>query len=531
MSVTAAALSEAVEQRLARLAGDDVIRRIWDRDPMVWNGSPETPELADRLGWLTVCDWTVTQLDELERLRDDVRDAFDRVLLLGMGGSSLAPEVLARCFGRQQGFPAFEMLDSTHPAAVRSAAERAPLDRTLFVVASKSGTTIETMSLYDYFWSRVAGRGAQFVAITDAGTPLERLAVERGFRAVFTNPADVGGRYAALSLFGVVPAALMGLDVRRLVDEGRRMADACRAGADVAANPGARLGVLVAEAALAGRDKLTLCLDPIVRSFGLWAEQLVAESTGKDGKGIVPVSDEDLSDPPAYADDRLFVTLALEGTRNSGTLTGMRAIVRQGHPMHHLEWDGRYAVGAEFFRWEFATAVMGHVLGVNPFDQPNVAESKANTKRVLEGGETREGREGREGREAREGTGIERFLERVRPGEYVALLAYLPPSWRMDQQLTRLQTALRDRVRAAVTVGYGPRYLHSTGQLHKGGPPKGHFIQIVDRSGVDVEVPGAEFSFRRLIDAQAAGDYAALAARDRPILRVEGLEMLERAVR
>jgi glucose-6-phosphate isomerase len=525
MTLSAAKLDKNVERRLAMLAKNDVVRRIWDKDPTVWGGTPQTPELADRLGWLTVIDWTEAQLDALAALAADVRGRFDRVLLLGMGGSSLAPEVLARSFGRQDGFPSFDMLDSPHPAAVMVIGERQPIERTLFIVASKSGTTIETTRLFEYFWERTAQKGPQFVAITDPGTPLARLARDSGFRAVFENPEDIGGRYAALSLFGMLPAALMGLDVRGLLASARAMAEACR-GAP-AANPGARLGALIAEAALGGRDKLTLGMDPIVRTFGLWMEQLVAESTGKDGKGVIPVADEDLSEPPPYADDRVFVALNVAGTRDSATTLAFRTLEGRGHPVHHIEIADRYALGGEFFHWEFATAVAGHVLGVNPFDQPNVAEAKQRTSELL--GRTG----GPEGTAGRADTAKEliKLLDGVASGDYLAILAYMAPSSATDRRLIDLQTRLRDRLRAAVTVAYGPRYLHSTGQLHKGGPPKGHFIQVIDPTLPKLPLPHAVPALANLTWAQAAGDYEALAARGRPIAQAVGLNALEDAVR
>lgn len=525
MTLSAAQLDKKVERRLAVLGKNDVVRRIWNKDPTVWGGTPQTPELADRLGWLTVIDWTETQLEALEALAADLRSRFDRVLLLGMGGSSLAPEVLARSFGQQDGFPAFEMLDSPHPAAVMGIGERAPVERTLFIVASKSGTTIETMRLFEYFWERTGQKGPQFVAITDPGTPLARLAHDSGFRAVFENPEDIGGRYSALSLFGMLPAALMGLDVRSLLASARAMADVCRG--EPADNPGARLGALIAEAALGGRDKLTLGMDPIVRTFGLWMEQLVAESTGKSGKGVIPVADEDLSEPPAYADDRLFVALNLAGTRNSAATLAFRTLEDRGHPVHHLEIADRYALGGEFFHWEFATAVAGHVLEVNPFDQPNVAEAKQRTSELLERTGEREWTAGK----AATAKELDKLLTGVESGDYLAILAYMAPSSATDRDLIALQTRLRDRLRAAVTVAYGPRYLHSTGQLHKGGPPKGHFIQVIDPALPRLPRPDAVPVLANLTWAQAAGDYEALAARGRPIVQAAGLDALEDAAR
>lgn len=518
---SAGSLLGAVDRRLTTLADDRVVQRIWERDPTVWGGTAATPELRDRLGWLTVADHTAKRVDELTRLAADVQNAFDRVVVLGMGGSSLAPEVLTRSFGRQDGYPQLDVLDGVHPVAVEHVEQRGDVKGTLFVVASKSGTTLETMRLYEYFWERTGENGSQFVAITDPGTPLASLGTERGFRAVFENPTDVGGRYAALSLFGMVPAALMGLDVSHLLAQGALMADACQM--EPAGNPGAKLGALIGEAAFGGRDKLTLSMDPSIRWFGLWMEQLIAESTGKDGKGIVPIADEDLREPPRYADDRLFLTMTLEGTRDSGTLLGMRAIEEQGHPVERLELDDRYSIGAEFFRWEFASAVVGHLLGVNPFDQPDVEQSKVIAKRLIElGGAPTHGASDAD---------VRRLLDGVKPGDYVALLAFCAPSSAVDRRLTAMQTQVRQRVGAAVSVGYGPRYLHSTGQLHKGGPPTGHFIQIVDTSQPALPIAGAAQRFGHVVSAQAAGDLEALAARGRPAVCVHGLDVLEVALR
>lgn len=522
VTVSAQELAVAVERRLKLFAEADAVARIWRKDATVWSSDPSRPELADRLGWLRAAEWMQGQLGRVEELAAEVRGSFDRVVLLGMGGSSLAPEVLWRSFGRQAGWPGFEMLDSTHPAAIAAVGERGDLDRTLFIVSSKSGTTVETVCLFRYFWEKCSGVGQQFAAITDRGTPLERLARDNGFRDVFLNPSDIGGRFSALSMVGVLPAVLMGVNGRRLLARAHEMADRCRT-AEGELNPGVALGVALGEAALGGRDKLTLVLSPALSALGLWLEQLVAESTGKDGRGIIPLANEDFGERPGTADDRLFVTVTLAGTRSSGTQVQLRDVERAGHPVIRLELDDRYALGGEFFRWEFATAVAGAILGVNPFDQPNVAESKRNSERVLvEGTVADQGfASGRE---------LAEFLAAVSPGDYVAIAAYLPPSSRIDRKLLGLQTKLRERARVAVSVGYGPRLLHSTGQLHKGGPPKGHFLQVLDRSGADIPVPGEGYTFGDLIAAQALGDFEALSARGRPVLRFSSLASFERAL-
>lgn len=514
MTSAAETLRTAVTGRLEEFANSRLVERLWSRDPGVWGGDETTAELTDRLGWLTVGDVMAAEVEPLRSFAEEIRRDFDRVVLLGMGGSSLAPEVMWRTFGRCEAFPAFQMLDSTAPNAVRLVDGGGDLSRTLFIVASKSGTTVETMSFYHHFWARTRGNGSQFVAITDPDMSLEQLGRERSFRHVFLNPADIGGRYSALSLFGLVPAALMGIDVATLLERAQGMAAECAPGTKELANPGVALGVLMAEAALAGRDKLTLVVSPGVESFGLWAEQLIAESTGKEGKGIIPVASEPLRARLRNCEDRLFVAMSLRGDDSEAFENRLLDIEGAGYPLARITLADPYDLGAEFFRWEFATAVAGAVLGVNPFDQPNVAESKENTKRALSGAAAAHRPSGP--RRSR----VVSFLDGVRPGDYVNVQAYMAPSAENDSRLASLCGAIRDRVDVAVTVGYGPRYLHSTGQLHKGGPATGHFIQVMDPFADDVPIPNAEYSFGQLIAAQAQGDFEALTARERPVVRV-----------
>jgi transaldolase / glucose-6-phosphate isomerase len=513
------ALGAVVDRRLEALAASGVPKRIWAKDPTVWKDDPKTPEITDRLGWLTVGEAMAGQAPALADFAREIRSSFDRVVLCGMGGSSLAPEVLWRTFGAAPGFPALHVLDSTHPRAVASALEGAAVARTLFLVASKSGTTQESDSFFRYFWERTGGRGEQFVAITDPGTPLARLAAERGFRRTFENPSDIGGRYSALSYFGLVPAALVGVDVGALLQRARHTAEACGPEVTVPANPGARLGAILGEAALAGRNKATFVLSPGVASFGLWVEQLIAESTGKEGTGILPVADEPLGPPEVYGTDRLFVSVNLAGEVLEAD-SRLAALSAAGHPVVHLSLEDRFDLGGAFFRWEFATAVAGSILHINAFDQPNVAESKANTKTVLE--------ERRPPAPLAGKAEIAGFLAGFRPGDYLAIMAYLPPTPEHDLRLGALRRALRDRLKVATTLGYGPRFLHSTGQLHKGGPPVGHFVQIVDRPEPDVPIPGAPYTFGTLIAAQAEGDLLALRRRGRPVIRVDDPEVLAR---
>lgn len=507
-------LEGPVRSRLDALRRDRIVPRIWARDPTVWKPRG-TPEIENRLGWLTVPRWMLERLDELSTFALQARSTASRFVLCGMGGSSLAAEVAGDLFDGED--KELVVLDTTHPAAI-AAVDRPSDPSTLYLISSKSGTTQETASLFRYYWRATGGAGERFIAITDPGTPLAALAGERRFRRVFLNPEDIGGRYSALSYFGMVPASLIGADVEALLAAGERMANSC-SDTDPESNPGAWLGAVLGEAALSGRDKLTLVLSPTLKSFGSWLEQLVAESTGKEGKGIVPVIGEPLGPAAVYGSDRFFVAIELAGEERPEDRRLLELLGQAGHPWVRFRWSDRVDLGGEFFRWEFATAVAGAILGVNPFDQPNVEESKENTKAVLAG-------KGGEHPTSGDAADLQVLLERVRPGDYIALVAYLAPSPETDARLARVQGWLRDRTRAAVTVGYGPRFLHSTGQLHKGGPPRGLFVQIVDRFEPDLPIPEEGITFGRLIAAQAEGDFRALRARGRPVVRV-ALEVLE----
>jgi transaldolase/glucose-6-phosphate isomerase len=514
------ALEAAVAVRLDASDVAQIPKRIWARDPTVWKDEPDTPEIRDRLGWLTVGEAMAQQVKTLTAFADEVRGEFSRVVLCGMGGSSLAPEVVWRTFGAAPGHPSLHVLDSTDPRAVRQAAQGGDLARTLFIISSKSGTTQESDSFLRYFWERTGGRGSQFIAITDPGTPLEQLANERRFRRIFLNQTDIGGRFSALSFFGLVPAALIGVDVDTLLHRAHRMAEACAACVPPLENPAARLGALLGEGALAGRDKVTFVLSPGIASFGLWAEQLIAESTGKEGKGILPVADEPLGPPDVYGGDRVFVSMVLAGEADARVEARLAELEQAGHPVVHLKLDDRSDLGQEFFRWEFATAVAGAVLRINPFDQPNVAESKANTKAVLAKGSAPS--------PAASQAELQKFLAGIKPGDYLAIMAYLPPTPENDRRLAAIRLRLRDRLGVATTLGYGPRFLHSTGQLHKGGPPVGHFLQVTERVVEDLPIPGEPFGFGQLEAAQAEGDLVALRARGRPAIRVDDPGLLER---
>jgi transaldolase / glucose-6-phosphate isomerase len=440
----------------------ELVERLWSRDATLWTGRDE----ARWLGWLDEPGRMLERAGELERFAQETAE-FAHVVLLGMGGSSLAPEVLSRGFGDER----LRVLDTTHPAPIRRVAEETDLDTTLFLVASKSGTTLETRCQLEFFWDRV-GRGENFVAITDPGSELEALARERGFRAVFSGEPTIGGRYSALSVFGLVPAALLNVDLERFLLRVQEMVEACRLGTG---NPGLELGEQLGRGWLEGRDKLLI--RPNHHGFGLWAEQLLAESTGKQGKGLVPVPGEAAPGPDRQS-----------------------AEVRLPDP---------YELGQEFYRWEFATAVAGSTLEINPFDQPNVQEAKDRTNDVLSG-------HGRSQPPDLTGS-LDDLLAGAAPPEYVCIQAFVDPA--REDELEPLVARARE-TGCVVTCGLGPRYLHSTGQLHKGGPPTGRFIQVTDDPGEELEIPGREFGFARLIGAQAAGDLAALKERGRPIVRL-----------
>lgn len=519
----------ALADRLRADAGlsDQAVAGLYRRDVSVWSADPDVQRrIGVRLGWLEAPALMAEALDRLTACADAVaRDGFEHIVLLGMGGSSLAPEVLRAIVARGSGAQRFRMLDSTDPAAVAAAAT--PPERTLYIFASKSGTTIEPNALAAHFRARLeaAGRprwGDHFLAITDPDTALARLAAEQGFRDVFINPADIGGRYSALSYFGLVPAALMGIDIAALLGWGVAM---LAAGSDGRAtgteNPAAGLGLLMATAARGGRDKLTLLLPPGFDALGLWIEQLVAESTGKLGTGVVPIAGEPTGPPDAYGDDRVFVRFEVAGT------PAQDVEIPPGAPFVRIGVPEPEALGAEFVRWEIATAVAGALLHVNPFDEPNVQQAKDATGSFLE----RMRAQGTlpvpppdrtengvaltltpAARHLLGGQRPESLLCLVQPGDYVTLLAYLAPDPTVDEEAARFRAAVRDRTRAATMFGYGPRYLHSTGQLHKGGPATGVFVLVSADGMADLPVPGQQFTFATLELAQALGDFASLAS-------------------
>ncbi len=476
---------------------------------------------------------------------EEVRGAlgFKHVMLCGMGGSSLCPEVLRQTFGRQEGYPELLVLDSTDPDTLADFRSRIDLSQTLFIIASKSGTTTEPLAFYRYWYAEVSrvksNAGENFVAITDPGTLMEKMATDDKFRRIFLNPADIGGRYSALSYFGLLPAALMGLDLHKLLDRAERAMHSCAAVVPAKENPAARLGAVLGECARAGRDKLTLIMDQRISALGLWIEQLIAESTGKEGKGILPVAGEPLGPPAVYGADRLFISIAVE-RQDEQTLSQLKALEAAGHPVIRRTLMDLYDLGEEFFLWELATAVAGWRLGINPFDQPNVQESKDATRELLE----RFAAEGKleaqtplvadapltvyadeKTRAALPATSaldaLRAHLSRASAGDYIALLDYIEETPEHDALIQAIRSHLRDTTRCATTTGYGPRFLHSTGQLHKGGPDSGLFIQVTAGDKTDLPIPGQPYTFGTLKQAQALGDFRSLSAHGRRAIRVD----------
>ncbi|HLU10384.1 MAG TPA: bifunctional transaldolase/phosoglucose isomerase, partial [Oceanobacillus sp.] len=498
--------SNDVQAAIKELDAQKFNARIWNHDGTIWKDNPNiVGKIVDRLGWLDVLH-TIDRA-RLKALQESVRGKdFDAVVLLGMGGSSLAPEVLSKTFGAQSGFPRLLMLDSTDPTQIRLVENAVDLKRSLFIVSSKSGGTIETSTLYKYFFEKTGRKGEQFIAITDPGTSLETLAKENNFRDVFLNPPDIGGRYSALSYFGMVPAALIGLDLDQLWENAERMFKACGAKIVGKDHPGITLGAVMGTLGLKGQDKVTIHCSPSIKSFGNWIEQLIAESTGKEGHGLLPVVGTTVGKPHDYSTDRLLIYLRVDGDTNDETDDGLMELQKAGHPLVTLNLPDRYALAGEFFRWEYATAVAGKLLDINPFDEPNVTESKENTSRLLTYYKANGSLPQATPIISQNGTSLyadERMAQTLRDlceqhqfdsnsltgllaaqvnatgaGDYFALLAYLPMTNEIDEMLEEVRRRLRHTTRRAITLGYGPRFQHSTGQLHKGGANNGIFIQI-----------------------------------------------------
>jgi glucose-6-phosphate isomerase len=513
---------------------NEVAKRIWQKDATLWKSDPDDIKIIkNSLGWLTVADEMIGVVDDLVEFAGTIRSrGFQHVMVCGMGGSSLCPEVLAQTFGRQQGFPELVVLDSTDPDVIAGYKQRIDVERCLFVIASKSGSTTEPNVFYKFWYDEVSKLretpGDNFIAITDPGSPLVDTATELKFQRTFLNQSDIGGRYSALSYFGMVPAALMGLDVRRLLESARRASESD--------NKAVELGVTMGDNAAAGRDKLTLVIDKSLETLGLWIEQLIAESTGKEGTGILPVNAEPLGAPDVYGSDRLFVSISL-GSVSEQTKKQLDALAGAGHRIVYRELSDLYELGAEFLAWEFATAVAGWRLGINPFDQPNVQEAKDATKELLSAF-TRRGHLDQRNTIAAdesitiygaddlpEADSVEEVLRNqlatIKPGDYIAFLNYIEETPEIDSEFQELRTQLRNHTRCATTTGYGPRFLHSTGQLHKGGPDTGVFFQIIANDAVDFAIPGEPYTFSILKQAQALGDFRALVKRGRRVIGID----------
>lgn len=518
--------------------------RLWARDATLWKTDPEIQKkIKYRLGWLTVTGAMTDQAGEIMEFARSIREAgFTHVVLLGMGGSSLCPEVFRMSFGVAKGYPDLIVLDTTDPATILSVEKRLDLTKTLFIVASKSGTTIEVESLYCYFYEKLKATkqdliGEHFIAITDPGTPLEGLARTENFRRIFLASQDIGGRYSALSYFGLVPAALIGIDLNIFLDRAEEMVYASASCIPAEENPGIRLGAILGELGMEGRDKVTIICSSDIGSFGYWLEQLIAESTGKEGKGLVPVIGEEIGRPVVYGDDRLFIYLKADSSPDKDIDRKVKELQAAGHPVVTIRLRDTFDLAIEFFRWEIATSVAGAILGINPFDEPNVSESKENTRKILD--EFQATGQMPLQREILEEEGIrlygdpstvldgsikkifDAFLNQSRPNDYLALMAYIEPSPVHEALLQKLRYWIRDRYCIATTLGYGPRFLHSTGQLHKGGAGNGLFLQVTADDKEDIQIPGETYTFGNLKRAQAMGDFYSLTSRGLRVLQIQ----------
>jgi len=552
---TASFQSSRLKPRIEKLTQTQAVRRLWEKDASLWKREPDQQAgIARSLGWLRVAETMAERVSELRKFVHEIKEAgFSHVVHMGMGGSSLAPLVFERVFGpNPHGLPLL-VLDTTDPASVAAVEEQVRLSTTLFIVASKSGTTSEPIAFGDYFYARVKAlkggkAGENFVVITDPDTPLVRLAEERGFARVFLNFPDIGGRYSALSYFGLLPAALLGLDLKGILDEVLAMSRACQR--PLTENPGALLGAALGEMALAGRDKVTFLLPKELSSLGVWLEQLIAESTGKEGTGLLPIAGEEPGSPLVYGNDRLFVSIQMKGRIDPGLEDKVRLLQAANFPVIFIEVREAAGIVQEFFRWEVATAVAGAVLGINPFDQPNVQESKDATNRLLKSVEERgtltepapvmtHGHLSFFGQDKAESPEhlLWSFVGEARPGDYISLQAYLTEDADTEELLQAIRLRLRDSLHVATTIGYGPRFLHSTGQFHKGGPNTGLFIQLTCRDAIDLSIPGKPYTFGIFKKSQALGDLEALARHGRRTVRIDlgddvkkGLGLLKRLI-
>jgi transaldolase/glucose-6-phosphate isomerase len=540
---------------------NEKVRRLWQCDASLWTGTDEGKWLA----WLGITAEQLAHLATFQEIAADVKQAgFKHALLLGMGGSSLCPEVLRMTFGKIDGYPELHVLDSTDPAQIKAIESKLDLSSTVCIVSSKSGSTLEPNIYKQYFFERVKEKvgeaevGKRFIAITDPGSKLQEVAERDKFRKVFMGVPGIGGRYSALSNFGMVPAAIMGIDVAKFLNNTADMVKACGAAVPADSNPGALLGMILGVSANHGRDKVTIAASPGIYDLGAWLEQLLAESTGKVGKGIIPVDREPLANPDTYGNDRVFAYLRLESAPDKSQDTAIEALEAAGHPVVRITVDNIYNLGQEFFRWEIATAVAGSIIGINAFNQPDVEASKIETKKLTSEYE----KTGKLPDESPffDGDGIKLYadeknvevlrgkprlaevlkahLGRLRAGDYFAVLGYIPMNGANEKALQGIRLPVRDRKKVATVLGFGPRFLHSTGQAYKGGPNSGVFLQITCDDAIDLPVPGQKYTFSIVKAAQARGDFAVLAERGRRALRVHlgkdvaaGLATLTKAVK
>lgn len=544
---------------LEQLERDQSVARLWKKDPTPWKSEPDQQAIiANSLGWLTVAEAMQSHVADLEAFAQNVENAgFEFCVVLGMGGSSLCPEVLTHTFGSQEGFPQLYVLDSTVPTAIRHLEQKINVGNTLFIVASKSSLTTEPQLFHRYFRDRVKRIkgdtcGENFVAITDPGSQLAKEAAHGHFRRIFLDMPDIGGRYSALSYFGLVPFALMGGDVKALLDRAVSAANTCRDSVALNENSGAQLGAALASLGGAGRNKLTFVIPPPLSSLGLWIEHLLAESTGKEGKGIIPIVGEPLGPPDVYGDDRVFAYIHLESTNNADIESKLSALEAAGHPVLRRTLRDTLDLGGEFFLWEFATAIAASLLGINPFDQPDVRETKANTVRLLTEYAQNDSLTQQKLVVAdttlrifadaencdvlrRGGSSLQSMLSahlaRLNPGDYLAIAQFIEELKNFDSLVQEIRLVVRDHKKVATTTGYGPRFLHSTGQLHKGGPDTGLFLQLISEDINDIDVPSEKFSFGILKQAQALGDFEAWANHHRRAIRIDLGRDVEKGLR
>ena len=556
-------LATAVKSTIAEWQSGGKMKRLWDRDASVWTGEDE----SKWLGWLDIVEEQIAQQDTLQKFAKEVHTrGFEHILLLGMGGSSLCPEVLRMTFGRIPQFPTLHVLDSTDPAQVKAFEHQIDIAKTLFIVSSKSGSTLEPNIFKQYFFERtkqVVGStkaGSHFVAVTDPGSKMQEVAEHDHFLHVFFGRPSIGGRYSALSNFGMVPGAAMGLDTKKFLDRAAEMVRACSASVSVESNTGAVLGIILGSAANAGRDKVTIITSPGISDLGAWLEQLLAESTGKVGKGIIPVDREDLAAPEVYGNDRVFAYVRLENRGDADQDAKVTALEKAGHPVIRITMPDIYDLGAEFFRWEIATAVAGSIIGINAFNQPDVEASKIATrnltteyektgslppeKPILEDSGIKLFTDEKNAAELAKSASekslagyLKAHLNRIHAGDYFAVLGYIQMNSDHEQSLQAVRHSVRDKKHVATCLGFGPRFLHSTGQAYKGGPNSGVFLQITCDDSVELPVPGQKYTFGIVKAAQARGDFQVLAERGRRALRVHlgkdlknGLATLQSAI-